>query len=92
MNADEKQAKMEAIRRHIAKMESVRQHMQRTNEAWLLWSDKAAASAVEELLLGKLIRPDQASFVQKIIAQDLRDSSKGSIYRALSSLHSHRAE
>jgi hypothetical protein len=92
MSADEKQAKMEAIRQHIKKMEAVRQHLKQTKEAWLVWSDKAAESAVDELLLGKLIRPDQAGFVRKSIAQDLHDSSKGFIYRALSSLHARRTD
>lgn len=58
---DEREAKVEAIRLRI----------QRNNEAWLAWSERAAASAVDELLLGKVIRPDQADFARKIIAQDL---------------------
>lgn len=53
------------------KIEAIRQRIQRNNEAWIAWSQRAAESSVNELLLGKVIRPDQADFARKIIAQDL---------------------
>jgi hypothetical protein len=61
MDENERQAKIEAKRQQIAK----------NNEAWLKWCERAAASSVNELLVGKVIRQDQADFAHKIIAQDL---------------------
>ena len=58
---DDKQARIEAHRLRIAA----------NNDAWLAWSDKAASASVDELLVGKVIRPDQADFARRIIAQQL---------------------
>jgi hypothetical protein len=58
---DEKEAKIEALRRRI----------QANNEAWLAWSERAASASVEELLAGTVIRLDQADFARRIIAQQL---------------------
>lgn len=41
------------------------------NDAWLSWSDKAAALSVDELLVAKLIHADQADFARQIVAQQL---------------------
>jgi hypothetical protein len=76
---------MDEDKKH-AKMEAVRQHIRRNNEAWLAWSERAAESAVHELLLGNLIRPDQSDFARKIIAQDLHDAGKRSFGRVLAEL------
>jgi hypothetical protein len=35
------------------------------------WCDLAASYAVDELIAGKLIEPDQAEFARRIIAQQL---------------------
>jgi hypothetical protein len=58
---DDKEARIEAIRKRI----------ETNNEAWLTWCERAASSSVDELLIGKVIQPDQAEFARKIIAQDL---------------------
>jgi hypothetical protein len=80
VDEDKKQAKLEAVRRHI----------QRNNEAWLAWSERAAESAVHELIVGNLIRPDQSDFARKIMAQDLLDAGKrafGHVLAELQRLH-----
>ena len=76
MKADERQAKLRAVRQHI----------QRNDEAWLAWSESAAESAVHALVAGKLIRPDQADFARKIMAQDLHDAGKRSFGHVLAEL------
>jgi hypothetical protein len=37
----------------------------------LAWSDFAAALCVDELLVAKLIQPEQADFARRIVAQQL---------------------
>jgi len=69
-----------------AKLEAVRQHIQRNKEAWFAWSERAAESFVQELVSGKLIRPDQADFARKIIAPDLHDACKRAFNRVLADL------
>jgi hypothetical protein len=76
MDEAERQAKLEAVRRHI----------QRNKQAWLAWSETAAESFVHDLIAGNLIRPDQADFARKIIAPELHDAAKGSFTRVLADL------
>jgi hypothetical protein len=73
MNADQKKAKLEAIRQHI----------KRHDEAWLAWSQRAAESAVQDLISGKVLHPDQADFARKIFAEDLHDAGRRSFRRVL---------
>lgn len=54
-----------------AKIEAGRRRIETNNEAWLAWSELAAALSVDELLVGKVILGDQADFARKIIAQQL---------------------
>ncbi len=58
---DDKQERIEALRHRI----------EANDEAWLAWSEEAAVLSVDELLMGKVIRSDQAEFARKIIAQQL---------------------
>ena len=41
------------------------------NELDLLWSENVGASIVDELLVAKLIREDQAEWARQIVAQDI---------------------
>jgi hypothetical protein len=41
------------------------------NELDLRWSDKVAASIVDELLVAKLIPPHQETWAREIVAQDI---------------------
>jgi hypothetical protein len=41
------------------------------NELDLLWSENVGASIVDELLVAKLIREDQAEWARRIVAQDI---------------------
>jgi hypothetical protein len=53
------------------KIEAHRKRIEANNEAWLSWSDKAAALSVDELLAAKLLQADQADFARQIVAQRL---------------------
>ncbi|HXY00323.1 MAG TPA: hypothetical protein VEI54_05335 [Candidatus Limnocylindrales bacterium] len=53
------------------KIAVLRKRFAEHNEAWLAWSDQAAALSVDELLIAKLIQPDQADFARRIVAQQL---------------------
>jgi hypothetical protein len=76
MDEGDRQAKLEAVRRHI----------QRNRQAWSAWSERAAESFAHELIAGNLIRPDQADLAVKIIAPELHDAAKGSFTRVLADL------
>jgi len=41
------------------------------NELDLRWSDKVAASIVDELLVANLVPPNQAAWARAIVAQDI---------------------
>ena len=41
------------------------------NAADIRWSEKVGASIVDELLVAKLIREDQAEWAREIVAQDI---------------------
>ena len=45
----------------------------------LEWSEHAAASAVDELLVAKLIPEEKASWVREIVAQDIHIQSVSGI-------------
>jgi hypothetical protein len=55
----------------IERVEAHRKRIETNNDAWLSWSDKAAALSVDELLVAKLIHADQADFARRIVAQQL---------------------
>jgi hypothetical protein len=44
---------------------------EKRNAKDLRWSDMAAASIVDELLVAKLITEDQAEWAREIVAQDI---------------------
>ena len=44
---------------------------EKRNAEDLRWSDMAAASIVDELLVAKLITEDQAEWAREIVAQDI---------------------
>jgi hypothetical protein len=44
---------------------------EKRNAEDLRWSDMVAASVVDELLVAKLIREDQAEWAREIVAQDI---------------------
>lgn len=76
MNAEQRQAKLQAVRRHI-KM---------NDDAWLAWSEKAAALLAQELLSDNLICREQADFAQKVIAKGLHDAGRHSVQHVLAGL------
>ena len=58
----------------MSKEDQIEAHRKRTeahNEAWVSWSDRAAALSVDELLTAKLISAEQADFARRIVALQL---------------------
>jgi hypothetical protein len=53
------------------RVEAHRKRIEVNNDAWLAWSDKAAALCVDELLVAKLIHADEADFARRVVAQQL---------------------
>ncbi|HEV2702290.1 MAG TPA: hypothetical protein VGV09_11700 [Steroidobacteraceae bacterium] len=75
-----------------ARIDAVKQRIKVHKEAWVAWSETAAASAVHDLLVGTVIRPDQADFARKILAQDLHDAAQHSMNRVLRELRQLQVE
>ena len=53
------------------RIEAHRKRIDANNDAWLSWSEEAAALSVDELLVAKLIHADQVDFARQIVAQQL---------------------
>jgi hypothetical protein len=52
-------------------IEAHRKRLEANNDAWLSWSDQAAALCVDELLVAKLIQAGQADWARRIVGQQL---------------------
>lgn len=74
------------------RLEYVRRYINSYRQASLAWSTKAAESAVQELLVGKMIRSDQADAARPIIAQELHEAFTRSVSHVLAQLQQPTAE